>query len=238
MNLSVAAVAGATSYNWSVPAGTTLISGQGTNAITLTTNVGFVSGQVCVTAFNGCINSTSRCAVLYGAPAKGVIQGVSTVCAGQTNLNYSVPAAFGATTYTWTVPSGSTIVSGQGTNAIVVTFGATAGNVAVTAKNTCGNRGTSTFPVTINCRVSGVENLDVYPNPASTNVDVIFNANDKGIASIQLMDLTGRMVYTKTVEALEGRNKITIDVDGYSKGVYLMNVTKNNAISRIKLVVE
>ncbi|MBL0340660.1 MAG: proprotein convertase P-domain-containing protein [Bacteroidetes bacterium] len=240
VNLSVAAVAGATSYNWSVPAGTTLISGQGTNAITLTTNVGFVSGQVCVTAFNGCINSTSRCAVLYGAPAKGVIQGVSTVCAGQTNLNYSVPAAFGATTYTWTVPSGSTIVSGQGTNAIVVTFGATAGNVAVTAKNTCGNRGTSTFPVTINCRVSGVENnFDILltPNPASSNTEVHISGNIIEKAVVTVTNVLGKDVYMENV-VLDQKQLFSLNLTGLSKGIYLVTVTSGSNKKSVRLVVD
>jgi poly(hydroxyalkanoate) depolymerase family esterase len=44
---------------------------------------------------------------------------------------YSVPALSG-NTYTWTVPAGATIVSGQGTNAIIVNFGSTSGNISLT----------------------------------------------------------------------------------------------------------
>ena len=238
VNISVAAVAGATSYTWTLPAGTTLISGQGTNSLSLSTPAGFVSGSVCVTAFNGCVNSSARCGIIYGAPAKPVISGPSAVCAGQTNLTYSVPAMYGATTYTWAVPSGSTIVSGQGTNSITVNYGFITGKVAVTAKNACGNRGTSTLTIAINCRLAGVESLEVYPNPASTYVDVVFNSNDESGATLQLMDITGRVVYTSEVGTISGRNQLQIDLANLSKGVYMLNVTKNNTISRLKLVIE
>lgn len=238
VNLSVAAVAGASSYNWTLPAGCTFISGQGTNAISFSTPAGFVSGQVCVTAFNGCVNSVARCSYIYGAPAKPVISGPASVCIGQTNITYSVPAMYGATTYTWAVPSGSTIVSGQGTNSITVNYGSIAGKVAVTAKNACGNKGTATLNIAINCRVSGVENLEVYPNPASSYVDVVFNSTDEYGASLQLMDITGRVVYTSEVGTTSGRNQLQIDLTNFSKGVYMLNVTKNNTISRMKLVIE
>lgn len=43
-------------------------------------------------------------------------------------------------TYNWSVPSGATILNGQGTNNIQVQFGAgfTNGNVSVNAQNACG----------------------------------------------------------------------------------------------------
>ncbi|HMT30627.1 MAG TPA: T9SS type A sorting domain-containing protein, partial [Bacteroidia bacterium] len=238
VNLSVNPVSGAQSYNWTLPANTSLISGQGTNSISFSTLPGFVAGSVCVTQFNGCVTSTSRCATIYSAPAKTTISGPATVCAGQTNVVYTAPASYGATTYTWTVPAGSTIVSGQGTTSIVVNFGSTAGKVTVIAKNACGNRGTTTFNVAINCRMSGIENLGVHPTPATSYVDVVFDATERGAAHIQLMDITGREVYSNTMETQEGSNQLNLNLSGYSKGVYMLNVTKNNTISRIKLVIE
>ena len=54
---SVSAVTGAVQYNWTAPAGMVIISGQGTNSITLQTNN--LSGQLCVVATNGCGATTS-----------------------------------------------------------------------------------------------------------------------------------------------------------------------------------
>ncbi|MFN5888623.1 MAG: hypothetical protein ACK438_11700, partial [Flavobacteriales bacterium] len=52
---TVPTVAGAVTYSWTIPAGATLLSGQGTNTIVASVP----SGQVCVTASNGCGSTTS-----------------------------------------------------------------------------------------------------------------------------------------------------------------------------------
>ncbi|MBK7387672.1 MAG: N-acetylmuramoyl-L-alanine amidase [Bacteroidetes bacterium] len=54
-----ASCSNATSYNWSVPIGWTITSGQGTSSINVT--VGANSGQVCVTPSNSCGNGTQTC---------------------------------------------------------------------------------------------------------------------------------------------------------------------------------
>ena len=81
------------------------------------------------------------------------ITGSTTVCQGQNNVTYSVPAITNATGYTWTLPSGATIISGANTNVITVNYSsaATSGNISVQGTNTCGNGTVSTnYPVTVN----------------------------------------------------------------------------------------
>ena len=94
--------------------------------------------------------------------APGVITGSSSVCANATG-NYSIVLVPNATTYTWTVPVGSVINSGQGTNTINATFGSSSGNITVTAGNTCGTSAASTFVLTI----SPSPPIVVSSNPAS-----------------------------------------------------------------------
>lgn len=74
-----------------------------------------------------------------GLGAVGSISGQSAVCGNQSGIPYSIPAVAGATSYTWSVPAGATIASGQGTTNITVNFTAgTNGNIAVFASNgTC-----------------------------------------------------------------------------------------------------
>ena len=52
---SIAAVSGATGYNWSVPPGASVTAGQGTTAITVT--FGTTSGMIYVSAYNSCNKS-------------------------------------------------------------------------------------------------------------------------------------------------------------------------------------
>ncbi|MDV7396562.1 hypothetical protein RZS08_34520, partial [Arthrospira platensis SPKY1] len=64
------------------------------------------------------------------------ITGNANPCQGSSQV-YSVTNITGIT-YTWTVPTGSTITAGQGTNSITVTVGSSSGNISVTPSNSCG----------------------------------------------------------------------------------------------------
>jgi len=85
-------------------------------------------------------------------PAAGVITGMDTVCASQTGVAYSIPAIAVATSYTWTVPPGATIITGATTNTITVNYSASAssGNITAAGVNSCGTGPSSSFFVTVN----------------------------------------------------------------------------------------
>lgn len=75
-----------------------------------------------------------------GLAAIGAITGNDVICGAVSNIQYSVPAITGASSYTWTVPVGATIASGQGSNTITVNYpvGSNSGNVTVFANaGTC-----------------------------------------------------------------------------------------------------
>ena len=76
----------------------------------------------------------------HGAATPGWITGAATVCAGSSGMAYSISAVSGATGYAWSVPSGASVTSGQGTASIAVNWGsASSGNVSVAATNSCGS---------------------------------------------------------------------------------------------------
>lgn len=158
-----------TSFTWSVPAGATILSGQGTNTILVSfgnTNGNIsvdvtnlcqtlsaslpVTGSTC-TFYGGGTNdgfSTARnCATnLNGGSIFGTspITGSSTFCAFATETySITVTGATPTTTYTWSVPPGATIASGQGTTTILVTFANTSGNISVDVANECETQSTS-----------------------------------------------------------------------------------------------
>jgi hypothetical protein len=80
---------------------------------------------------------------------------------------YSINPVSGASSYTWTVPSGSTIASGQGTTSIIVNFGVTDGNVSVLAENYCG--------------ISSFTDLAVILVPPPTCNDFTQNGNETDV---------------------------------------------------------
>lgn len=148
---SIVAVAGASSYTWTVPPGVVINSGQNTNTITVTWNSPN-GGNICVAANNACGSSAANCLSItvntLATPTQPI--GTATVCAGATEV-YQVPIIPNATTYNWSVTAPATIVSGQGTNQIVVTWG-NAGNATVClgTTNTCGTTQPVCLPVTVN----------------------------------------------------------------------------------------
>ncbi len=150
---TIVAVTGATSYTWTVPAGTVINSGQSTTSITAT--FGNISGSVCVNANNACETSGQTCLAVSVDPipsTPGNITGPSSINPGQQSVNYFIASVNGASAYTWAYSgTGLTIASGTGTTSIVVNFtcNATAGNLTVTANSTCGASTASSLALTI-----------------------------------------------------------------------------------------
>lgn len=130
---SIAAVPGATSYTWTLPAGWT--GSSTTNSITVTPST--TSGNVTVIANNGaCSGPSSSLPVtpVQTPGAAGAISGSTSPCSG-VGTTYSISPVAGATSYTWTVPAGWIISSGQGTDSILVTPTTQSGFVTVTPTN-------------------------------------------------------------------------------------------------------
>ncbi len=149
-NYSITAVSGATSYDWQVTGGT-ITGGAGTTSIQVTWNASGTAGSVCASAVNACGTSPSNCInVTLGAPpAQPNISGTAAVCAG-TNGTYTIPAIPGISTYTWTVPAGATIISGQNSTTLNVAWmAAPGGTVCVSANSSCGAGPQDCFPVVV-----------------------------------------------------------------------------------------
>lgn len=108
-------------YVWSVPSNGTIVSGQGTNSITVNWGAGG-SGNVSVTETIGsCTGATRTISVaVHPNPTTSTIFGNITNCIGATSID-SVNRTTGST-YLWTVSSGGTIVAGQGTSIINISW--------------------------------------------------------------------------------------------------------------------
>jgi hypothetical protein len=149
---TVATVAGATDYTWTLPAGVTYggLSGavsipaaiSGANTITVDIDPSFTSGTLAVKAENTCGTSANRSISLSSIPlTPGAITGPVVAC-GLTTATYSIAAVSGATSYTWTLPAGFTLASGStGTgNSITVDIASfTSGTLSVVANGACGS---------------------------------------------------------------------------------------------------
>jgi hypothetical protein len=141
---SIADVADATGYTWTLPGGW-----SGTSATdSITTIASDTSGAITVTADNACGSSVVQTLsiVVNTVPASPVITGPSSICTGNTAI-YSVTEDPAATGYTWTLPGGWAGTSI--TDSITVTPNTTSGSISVTADNSCGSSIAQTLTVVI-----------------------------------------------------------------------------------------
>jgi hypothetical protein len=136
---SIVAVVGATSYNWSVPAGMNIVSGQGTTSVVVnyagvSSGVGAI-GNLSVVAINanGCSSVAKTAALTKALPAtptglvltNGItttpITVVSQYIGTTTELTLTATAAT-ATSFNWILPSGVNQTAGGNTNVIKINF--------------------------------------------------------------------------------------------------------------------
>ncbi len=201
---SIAAVTGATTYTWTIPAGWSITGGAGTTTITVTTGSAGQNGNITVTAGNSCGTSLPRSLAVTvnpGAPATpGPITGTATQCAGLTGQIYSIASVTGASTYTWAVPTGWSITGGVGTTSITVTAGSAGqnGNITVTAGNSCGTSSESILPVTVlpepTATISGTtavcQNATspniIFTNPQTLPITITYNINGSNQSTINV----------------------------------------------------
>ncbi|MFN5786884.1 MAG: T9SS type A sorting domain-containing protein [Flavobacteriia bacterium] len=88
--------------------------------------------------------------------------------------------------------------------------------------------------------VNEVENtyaLSVYPNPANTNATVSFSLNNEAAVSINVTDLSGKVVYMNTLGTVNGTQSVNVTTDALKSGVYMVNVTVDGNVSTQKLVI-
>jgi PKD repeat protein len=142
---TVVPVQDAVVYLWTVPPGATVVSGAGTNSITVDFDINATSGDILVYGNNLCGNgqaSTPLPVTVNPLPeTPGVVSGPSYICRPATGIQYSVDPVANSTAYSWTLPPGSVPVAGTTSNSITVDFpiGSGSGDVWVVASNSCGS---------------------------------------------------------------------------------------------------
>lgn len=145
----------ATSYIWTVPTGATILFGQGDTSIMVSYDNTFTSGYISVVSVSNCGSSAPRLmAITRKMPATpGTITGPTDACplmGTNTTATYSIRKVMYATSYTWNVPEGATILSTPGDTSIIVSFdnSFSGGAITVTANS--------------NCSVSALRSLMIY----------------------------------------------------------------------------
>lgn len=76
----------------------------------------------------------------------------------------------------------------------------------------------------------------LYPNPADNYFTIEFTSDEPGDVGVTLYDVLGRQFLQKNFQNSQLNFKETLNLNSLNKGIYLLRVTKGNAMSSQKLV--
>ena len=78
--------------------------------------------------------------------------------------------------------------------------------------------------------------LKVNPNPVQDKAKLIFNISEAGKCSVQLFDLTGKILTAKEVNGNKGVNQITLDVSRFAAGNYFISLSNSKERKTVMLI--
>jgi hypothetical protein len=84
-----------------------------------------------------------------------------------------------------------------------------------------------------------VTGVSMFPNPATEKATVEFNLANASNVAIEVIDITGKVVATKTLtNASAGANAVELNVAGFSTGIYSVAIKSNDTSVTRKLIVQ
>ena len=225
-------------YFWTVPAGAVITNGQGSNNIIVDFPSVNFTGMISVKGVNTCGAGAMRNLSMRAIPATpSVISGPATICASQQNAEYNIADVTGATSYSWLVPASANIISGQGTNTIIVNFGNAGGTVRVRSLNGCGSSSYKSLAVIVNCRLSFETNNDleasINPNPSGDHFTLHVSEANESNGELVLSNMLGEELLHKT--NLKPGDDFSFGED-LSSGIYIAMLIQGQERKILKLV--
>jgi len=84
---------------------------------------------------------------------------------------------------------------------------------------------------------SAINTMNVYPNPAKESTVLTFNLKGEGKATIEITDVTGKVVAVKTVNGKAGANEVKLDTATLTSGMYTVSVNSNEETASKRLMI-
>ena len=82
------------------------------------------------------------------------------------------------------------------------------------------------FPFTTACRIGELAGaqLEVYPNPATDNIQIAYISDVAGPITINVVDVTGKKYITEIKTAVAGVNSFEFDISSIASGMYFLQI--------------
>ncbi len=212
---TVPAVANATTYNWSVPAGVTIESGATTNSITVNFSAAAASGVIKVNGVNTCGNgaiSPDFNVTVNALPATPVI---TQVPVGDTLIS---SAASGNQWYR----NGVAITGATGKKLKPVYLGT---YTVIVTLNGCSSLLSNAIVVTKIVAVADLEvsnTFDVYPNPSRGQFNIKVVSGKPVVLNIEVYNNLGAMQWKQENVHIDGTYFAPVNLGSVPAGVYMI----------------
>jgi hypothetical protein len=83
-----------------------------------------------------------------------------------------------------------------------------------------------------------LNNINIYPNPSNENIVLDLNFKTALQTTIELTDITGKIVLSKNAGELNGETKQTLNVSGIAKGSYFVRIITASGTETKKIVID
>jgi hypothetical protein len=152
--------------------------------------------------------------------------------------NYAILQVSGAS-YIWDV-SGGNIINDFGDTVSVVWTSSGNQTISVSVRNSCGTGDPYILNVDVITDVFNLQSgnmISVYPNPAADIINIEINNTYEQYIVIELLTVSGQVIYRKEYKNLNDPFVKQIDLSGYSKGVYFLRIMQAGAVYNGKIIV-
>ena len=79
--------------------------------------------------------------------------------------------------------------------------------------------------------------INVYPNPARSTVNVVMGLQENSTVNYSLMDVSGKVIRSGNWKLSAGVNTVSLDVMSLQGGVYILRVDDGKGIQSKKIMV-
>lgn len=224
-------------WNFGTGASPATASGNGPHTVTYSTQGYKTITLDYVDNFSGMsIGSETKYDYIFVSPpvnTSSILGNTLVQCDGSTAY-YSVTETTGSV-YTWSVPAGVTIVSGQGTHEVLLQFNTSAGQISVEELSAAGCTGDEVV-LNVTCNTVNVssnenKNLLVFPNPANEYVMV---SADVVIEKIELYSMQSKLIFSFEPMSKEYQ----LSLKALPAASYQLRVFSENEVKTLLLIKE
>ena len=78
----------------------------------------------------------------------------------------------------------------------------------------------------------------VYPNPTRGNVTIAYTSIDNSDYTLNIFDMSGRLVDSYVLNAIEGFNQKELNLESLVKGTYIVSLKGNGLVTQTRLILE